>query len=219
MLPCPISGRSIARVAFERFFSERRTAGIAPDNPPVSLVRLGFAVRVLLPLFLTFATKLMGSPNVTITGGADDSGYNYSWEIANEHDSPIIFVEIPQYKAAAGSPPDGWESKLTNPRGVGGRTGFFTSQVGTEADGIAPGESATFGLTVSVGGTPRGKGDVLIHFADKTETHVRAEVPIKEAPGDRNVSLIGLSLIFAVFLVVRAVKRRKSDIKTADQTP
>ena len=149
MLPCLISGRSIARVAFERFFSGRRTAGLAPDNQPVSLVRLGFAVRMLLLLFLNFATNLMGSPNVAISGGADDSGHNYSWTIKNEHDSPIIFVEFPQYKAGVGIPPHGWKSKLTNPRGLGGRTGFFTSQVDTAADGIAPGESATFGLTVT----------------------------------------------------------------------
>lgn len=219
MLPRGINGRSTARVAFDGSFSGRRTAGLASDNRPISVGRLGFAVRMLLPLFLTFPTNLMGSPNVAISGGADDSGQNYTWKITNEHDSPIIFVEIPQYKAAVGFPPDGWESKLTNPRGLGGRTGFFRSEVGTEADGIAPGESATFGLTVSVRGTPRGKGDVLIRFADETETRVRAEVPIKEAPVDRNVSLIGLSLIFAVFLVVRAVKRRKSDIKTADPTP
>ncbi|MCH9002198.1 MAG: prolipoprotein diacylglyceryl transferase, partial [Planctomycetes bacterium] len=67
----------------------------------------------------------------------------------------------------------------------------------------------TFGLTVSARGTPRGKGDVLIRFADGTETRVRAEVPIKETLADRYVSLIGLGLIFGVFLVVRAVKRRK----------
>ncbi|MCH9002063.1 MAG: hypothetical protein IIC02_05765, partial [Planctomycetes bacterium] len=108
---------------------------------------------MLLLLFLTFATNLMGSPNVAISGGADDSGHNYSWTIKNEHDSPIIFVEFPQYKAGVGIPPHGWKSKLTNPRGLGGRTGFFTSQVDTAADGIAPGESATFGLTVTGRGT------------------------------------------------------------------
>lgn len=174
---------------------------------------------MLLLLFLTLPTHLLGSPNVAISGGADDSGKKYSWTIKNEHDSPIIFVEIPQYKAALRFPPDGWESKLTNPRGLGGRTGFFTSQAGTAADGIAPGASATFRLTVSASGTPRGKGEVLIRFADKTETRVRTAVPIKEALADRNVSLIGLGLIFAVFLVIRVARRRKADLKTADRNP
>ena len=85
--------------------------------------------------------------------------------------------------------------------------------------GVAVAVAVCVMVGVSVGGTPRGKGDVLIRFADETETRVRAEVPIKEAPADRNVSLIGLSLIFAVFLVVRAVKRRKSNIRTADPAP
>ena len=183
------------------------------------LARFRFDVRLFFPLLLVFTTDLMGSPSVAISGGADNSGYKYSWTITNDHDSPIIFVEIPQYRAAVGSPPEGWKSELTNPRGEGGRTGFFRSEVSAGVDGIAPGESATFHLQVSVGGTPRGKGDVLIRFADETETRVRAELPIKEAPADRNVSLIGLSLIFAVFLVVRAVKRRKSDNKTTDPTP
>lgn len=218
MLPRQITGRFIARVATDRSLSGRRTADLAPDKRPISPVRLGFAVRMLMPLFLALPATLMGSPSVAISGGADDSGQIYSWKITNEYDSPIIFVEIPQYKAAAGSPPDGWESTLTNPRGQGGRTGFFRSQVGTAADGIAPGESATFGLQVTVGGTPRGKGDVLIRFADETEMRVRSEVPIKETPADRYVALIGLGLIFAVFLVVRAVQRRKSVLRTGDLT-
>lgn len=209
----------MARVAFLGSFRKRRTAGVAPDDRTISPVRLWFAVRMLLPLWLTFPATLMGSPNVTISGGADDSGQNYTWKITNEHDSPIIFVEIPQYKAAVAIPPDGWESKLTNPRGEGGRTGFFTSQVGTASGGIAPGESATFGLTVSTRGTPRGKGDLLIRFADKTVARVRAEVPIKETFADRYVSLIGLGLIFAVFLIVRAFRRRKSVLRTGDATP
>ncbi|MCH8241461.1 MAG: hypothetical protein IH897_02485 [Planctomycetes bacterium] len=192
---------------------------MAPDKRPISPVRLGFALRILLPLFLTLPATLMGSPNVAISGGADDSGQNYSWKITNKHESPIIFVEIPQYKAGVGIPPDGRNSKLTNPRGLGGRTGFFTSKVDTAADGIAPGESATFGLTVTVRGTPRGKGDILIRFADETETRVRAEVPIKETLADRYISLIGLGLIFAVYLVVRAVKRRESVQRTGDATP
>ncbi len=209
MLPRQVSGRFIARVASDGSFSGRRTAGIAQDRRPISAGRLGFALCMPLSLFLTFSATLMGSPNVAVSGGADDSGQNYSWKITNEYDSPIIFVEIPQYKAGVGIPPEGWKSKLTNPRGLGGRTGFFTSQVDTAADGIAPGESATFRLTVTVRGTPRGKGDILIRFADETETRVRAEVPIKETLADRYVSLIGLGLIFGVFLVVRAVKRRK----------
>lgn len=187
--------------------------------PAMRLARFRFRVHLVFPLFLVFPTDLIGSPNVSIRGGADISGQNYAWTVTNDHDSPIIFIEFPQYRAAVEFPPEGWKSELTNPRGVGGRTGFFRSKVGTAVDGIAPGESATFRLGVSVGGTPRGKGDVLIRFADETETRVRAEVPIKEAPADRNVSLIGLSLIFAVFLVVRAVKRRKSNIRTADPAP
>ena len=179
MLPRQISGRFIARVASDNPFSGRPTTGNAPDRRPISPVRLWFAVRMLLPLLLSFPVTLMGSPNVAISGGADVSGQNYSWKITNDYDSPIIFVEIPQYKAAVGSPPDGWKSKLTNPRGLEGRTGFFTSQVDTAADGIAPGESATFGLTVSAGGTPRGKGDVLIRFADGKETRVRVLLLVK----------------------------------------
>ncbi|MCH7993214.1 MAG: hypothetical protein IIB57_02090 [Planctomycetes bacterium] len=54
--------------------------------------------------------------------------------------------------------------------------------------------------------------------SDETETRVRAEVPIKETLADRYVSLIGLGLIFAVFLVVRAVKRRESVQRTGDAT-
>ncbi len=66
----------MARVAFDGSFSERRTAGLASDNRPILAGRLGFAVRMLLPLFLAVPTNLMGSPNVAISGGANDSGRN-----------------------------------------------------------------------------------------------------------------------------------------------
>lgn len=211
--------RFIGRAGVNDSSSGRLPSGIDSAERAISVFRFGFKIRMLLPLLVVAPTNLMGSPNVTISGGADESGYKYTWTVTNGHDSPIIFVEFPQYKASVGSPPDGWEGELTNERGVGGRTGFFRSHVDTAVDGIAPGGSAVFRLALTTRGTPRGRGDVLIRFADETETRVRAVVPIKEAPVDRNVSLIGLSLIFAVFLIVRAAKRRKSVPPTNDATP
>lgn len=183
------------------------------------LARIRFDVRLFLPLLLVFPMDLMGSPNASIRGGADESGQNYSWTIINDYDSPIVFIEFPHFRAAVGFPPEGWKSEMTNPNGVGGRTGTFAMSVERAAEGIAPGESERIRLTVTVRGTPRGKGRVLIRFADGTRTRLRAEVPIKESLADRNVSLIGLGLIFAVFLFFRVFKRRRPNRQTGDPLP
>lgn len=199
--------------------SFRRAPCIVAAFPSIWLARSRFHVHLLFPLLLVVPTDLMGSPNVSIRGGADESGQNYSWTITNDYDSPIVFIEFPQYRAAVGFPPEGWKSELTNPRGEGGRTGSFAVSVERATDGIAPGESEHFRLQVTTGGAPRGKGRVLIRFADGTTIRIRAEVPIKESLADRNVSLIGLGLIFAVFLFFRVFKGRRPNRQTVDPPP
>lgn len=173
------------------------------------------ASRLVIPTFgfaLVHACVAYGSDGVSIEGGADKSGQNYEWIVSNESDSPIVFVEFPQYGAAVQITPTGWSSELTNPRGVGGRDGVFTANAKSVADGIARGSSMTFRLTVTVGGTPRGRGDVTVRFEDGREVRVSAEVPVKTSLADRNVSLIGLSVIFGGFLLVRFLRRRKGRV-------
>ncbi|UCG17404.1 MAG: hypothetical protein JSV19_05115 [Phycisphaerales bacterium] len=139
---------------------------------------------------------------MTITGGADVSGHNYEWTVTNHHSSPIVLVQFPHYMADVFTPPDGWTSEMTNPLGKG------VCSV-ESVTGLPTGRSVTVGLRVAPRGAFRGRGNVLVRFADDTEVLVPAEMPTKEPFIRRNIPVIGLGLAFGAFLLVRALKKRK----------
>lgn len=172
----------------------------------------------MIVLLIIDASPAAGTPTVTITGGADASGHNYEWNITHDHAAPLIYVEIPQFRAGWHAPPDGWTGDLTHPRGIGGLDGLFIAQAKSRENGISRGQVARFRLNIGAEGTPRGEGEVLLRFADGSEATVLAEVPVKESAADQNISLIGLGLIFGVFLVVRAIRERRRS-ETAGHAP
>ena len=143
-------------------------------------------------------------PKATITGGADPSGHNYSWAIRNESAEggpPIVYVEFPQYRADLFLPPDGWSGETASR--------WCRARSDSPAGGIAPGRATTFRLRVSPAGAPRGSGEVLVRFADGTETRIaNVELPQAETVGDKYVPLIGLSLILLLVVVVQGRRDR-----------
>ena len=155
-----------------------------------------------------------GSPKVTITGGADTSGHNYSWTVTNEHTSPVVYVAFPHYRAGLFFTPAGWAAKSTFlvDAGVEERPGVCTARADPPTAGIPPGRSAQFGMQIAARGAQRGPGQVTVRFADGTETIVSGvELPQPETFGDKYLSLIGLGLVFGVAIVAREWHvRRKS---------
>ena len=87
--------------------------------------------------------------------------------------------------------------------------GTYLASADDPSKGIFRGESAQFQLGIRPGGTPSAHRDVLVRFADGTDVRVKAECPVKEPVGDRYVPLLGLGLIFGLYLLVRAAKRRR----------
>jgi hypothetical protein len=173
----------------------------------MSPVRVSASIAVaLLP---TASAWGQPPPGVTITGGSDESGQKYVWVVTNEHDSPIEHVEFPHYLADLFTTPPGWSAELTNPLGKAGKGGLLIADAADQAAAILPGGSAEFGLRIGPAGTPRGDGEVLIRFADGLEVRVPAEVPVQERLGNRNISLIGLAIIFGCFLLIRAWRGRR----------
>jgi hypothetical protein len=164
---------------------------------------------VAVAVLVLSGVSAAADPVVTVTGGADDTGQNYTWTITHDYAFPIVHVEIPQYKSGWHRPPEGWTAEVTHPRGIAGRAGKFIADVDDPSQGIARGGSAEFQLGIVAGGTPRGRGDILVRFADGVEATVRAEVPIKEPARDRNVPLIGLGLIFGIFVLARALRKKR----------
>lgn len=162
------------------------------------------------------------SPDVTITGGADTSGRNYAWTVRNEHASPIVYVEIPYKKVLMFFAPEGWQSDCG--RGAGAvrerRAGTCVAVAASPASGIPYGAAAEFRMRLSGSGARRARGAVLIRFADGDEVQVDGvELPQRETIGDKYVSLFALGAIFATWVVVRAVRRRRSPDDRPHQPP
>jgi hypothetical protein len=150
---------------------------------------------------------------VTITGGADTSGRNYSWTVRNERSSPIVYLEIPYKKVLMFFAPDGWQTDCG--RGAGAvrerRAETCVAAAASVASGIPHGAAAEFRMRLSGSGARRARGTVLIRFADGNEAQVDGvELPQRETIGDKYVSLFALGAIFATWAVVRAVRRRRS---------
>ncbi len=192
-----------------------------------------FAIRhspfaiVMAVLLGTSVPTTAAPPSVTITGGADPAGYIYTWTVTSKHTSPIVFVEFPHYHGALFFAPEDWSVECTFLVNVAveDRPGVCTARnmlfaeapAGRNRNDVAPsGRSALakgaleFRMQVVLDGTRRGPGHVLVRFADDSEVYVAGvELPQREAAGDKYISLIGLGLIFAVWVIARSWGRAK----------
>ena len=150
-------------------------------------------------------------PEVTITGGGDETGHNYAWTITHNHRSPIVYVEFPHYRADLFEAPPGWATELTNPGGAGSDPSRCIATAASPDQGVQRRREAVFRVRVAPSGTPRGLGSVIVRFGDGGEVTVDGvSVPVRERFGDQYMALIGLGLIFGIFVVAKAIKGRKS---------
>lgn len=185
-----------------------------------------FAILTAVP-FGTSALTTAAPPQATITGGADPAGYSYTWTVTNKHTSPIVHVEFPHYHGALFFAPEDWSVECTFLVNVGveDRPGVCTARNVLFAEapagfarnntalGSKPGsarDTLDFRMQVLLRGTRRGQGQVLVRFADGSEVYVAGvELPQREAVGDKYVPLIGLGLIFLIWVIARSRSRAK----------
>jgi len=171
-----------------------------------------YGVRILIGVILT-PVVVAADSRVTITGGADASGHNYAWTVENHHASPIVFVEFPHFHATLFFAPAGWttESTFLVNVGVKSQPGLCNARADTVELGIAPARSAVFKMQVASTGAQRRPGEVRVRFADGADATVAGvELPSPEPTGDRFVPLIGLGVLFAVWLIHRAIRNSPS---------
>ncbi len=150
---------------------------------------------------------------VTITGGADASGHNYTWTVTNHHTSPIVYLEFPHFRADMFHVPAGWAAETTNL--VGGRRepdkpSVCIARAEPPNTGLWHGCSREFGMRVAPAGAPRGPGTVTVRFADGTENKVAGvELPEPPASSGKYIPLIGAGVIFAGWVIVRTLRGRQ----------
>ena len=153
------------------------------------------------------------APVAAIKSEVDSTGFSYEWAITNEHTSPIVRIEIPHHNASLFFVPKGWIAQCTNLVGLGVKdpTGICTASVENAGDGIAPGRPVTLSMQIAGEGAKRGRGAVVLRFADGTATTITdVTVPTAEPRGDRNVPLMGLGAILVIIIVARSARRRRA---------
>lgn len=179
------------------------------SNLTAVTIRLAYAWAALV---LAATTARAEGPQVTIEGGPDATSQLYVWTVTNNYRSAIVHIEFPHYRANLFTAPGGWKIECTNLEAIGVRdpTGACTASIEDSRSGNAESRSATFRMQIGGRGAKRGLGAVVVRFADGvTHTIAGVSVPTAELPGDRNIPLIGLGMVFMIFLVARAARRRR----------
>ncbi len=210
-------------------WSERRKNSLPAAKwyiPRVSARRERFAIALWCVCLSFGALDFAGigavhasGPAVTIEGGPDGLGTTYHWTVSNSHKSPIIRIEIPQYRGSLFFAPNGWTSTCTNLVAIGApdEPGKCIASAASPSEGVAPGRSTTLGLQLANGAVKRGAGEAVITFADSTTVKIGGVlVPVPESFGDRYIPLIGLGAILAVFVLVQVVRGRKKSRNHVD---
>ncbi len=175
---------------------------------PVNHLR--YAFMALVSSMMATPPAAADTPKVTITGGADASGYKYIWTVSNEYTSPVVYVEFPHYHGSLFLAPENWRVECTFlvNVGVADRHGICKASADSPSAGIGRSKSGTFRMRVMLTGTTRVQGTVVVRFADGTELAVPAvELPQRETTGDKFVPLVGLAVLFIVLVAVRARRR------------
>ena len=163
---------------------------------------------------------------VTIEGGPDHSGHNYQFRVTNHHISPIVSLEFPHYRADLFTVPEDWSTEgTTNAMGTGdpNAPGVCRATALSAGRGIAPGDTAGFGIRVRSAGAWRGTATVKVGFADETVAEVSGvPLPQSEPVASRGTRLIGylvLGVLFLVVVVVRGRRRRSVEGGRASAAP
>ena len=156
---------------------------------------------------------------VVITGGADVTGHHYTWTVRNAHTSPVMSVEFPHHAADVFTPPPGWTAKCNNLVGQPGKPGpsVCLATAPSVATAIGRGESAVFSMRIAPppASAQKGLGKVKVQFADGTETSIDGvEVPTRVEAGSRFMPLIGLGLVFGLWVLVKALRGKRGASST-----
>lgn len=163
-------------------------------------------------LWLSAAANAEEAP-VTIKGGflLDDGAYH--WVVTNHSPVPIVVVEFPHYQARLFIPPPGWKSKSTNLVNVGVPKiwGTCRAWVDSRSQGIPPGGTAPFGISVTQLESRPGLGVVTVELADGTKWKIEnVEIPSPPTFIDRWGLLVCMA-VFLGILALLAIRRRRRE--------
>jgi len=168
-----------------------------------------------------WGAALPATAQVSIEGGRQQTNRNqYTWKVVNHGSKTITYVEIPHHMGDIFTAPPHWTFEITGQINIA-TTGVVRARAESPAHAIRPGRSAVCSLTVGLyrRSAPRLRA-VRIGFADGTfETINGVEVPWRVPWFRRHVLLIGFGAMFAVYLLVQALRGRRRQEPDADRAP
>jgi hypothetical protein len=172
-------------------------------QPTMTLPRTTFSTlttRVAMMTVLASGSLALADPPVTIEGGCDVSGHNYEWTITHQHTAPLVYIEIPHYRADTFEVPAGWEKEFINKNSPVFDPGKCIARSET---GLPAGQSVTLNVRINPTGALQGSGYILLKFADGQTASVLAEVPVKETFLEAWGKAIGLGGMFVAFVAIQ----------------
>jgi cbb3-type cytochrome oxidase subunit 3 len=170
---------------------------------------------------ITASTARAEGSRVVITGGADETEHNYTWNVTNRSTSRIVRIELPHFAASLFSAPDNWKqgtpAEMNLVRlGWNSNPGLCWTEPTAGNPGVGPGMTAVFSMQIAAVGALRAPGTVTVKFADGTQVQVAGvqlpTQPVKTSPW---TALFGMGLIFVLFIVYRERSKRKQAASTA----
>jgi len=192
---------------------DQRGADLAGRQEEVSLRKIAFKISLAAYLVFLHPSPVRASnARVRIEGGADANGHVYEWSMINEGRSPIVHVKMNHHRATLFFGPEDWKVDCQNLLNVGVGTPWGECQaIAPAGGGIAPGRRGAFRMQCAPTGTTRGRGTVIVQFADGTEEVVDGvELPKPESTGDRYIPLLGLGVIAGVYAIIHAARRNRA---------
>lgn len=166
------------------------------------------AAGLILPAFA------LADEGVTVVGDINpDNARQFVWQITNNGRKPIVWFEASHYLGKLVDPPEGWaQTKLTANIGLGEKAavGVVRCEAKTSSDAIRPGQKKAIGLRLDRRGGYCEPGEVTVGFADGSTAVLRGVLcPAKEPFLRNNYPVIGLGVMFGLFLLYKVARSRK----------
>ncbi|MCP4250590.1 MAG: hypothetical protein GY778_26405 [bacterium] len=185
---------------------------------PVRICGL-IAMLGMYPAGVTASDDLL----VQMTGGAAPNGEEYAWTVTNLNRSPIVGLTIPCYRAGMFRAPARWTARKEAAQDAAVAepgTQVYVFAATSPAAHIAWKQSGEFAIRLKPGASvQRTPGNVHIRFADGTDTVLLGiELPQPESAAEKQVWIIGLATMFAVFIGVQIIRHRRRN-RAAEPAP